>query len=173
MNQPASDIGFMAVVNPHRERVPLLAVKRGALVYREDRVTVARALRDDPLARLHHHHQVTEAQYHAGRRWQALYEDSQVGRMGSSGDLKEPVDGSRRIAEPLSDKQRKAARQILEIDAILGRVGASLTRDILGEGLSFDLAAVKHGRSDRMMREWIGKRFRECLTTLAKELGYG
>lgn len=148
--------------------------KRREIVYHEPKLAVVRSLRDDPLARLHHHHQITDAQYAAGRRWQALYEDSQVGKMRSSGDLKEPVDGSRAIAEPLTDRQRKAAKRIAEIDRALGQDGSALVRDVLAEGLDF--AAVCHRRAlldTEGNRKYCGRRFRECLDTMGKMLGTG
>ena len=43
------------------------------------RVTVVRALRDDPLGRLHARRQIGLAQYRAGRAWQAAYEAAAIG----------------------------------------------------------------------------------------------
>lgn len=168
------DIGTYAVPNPHRIRLPDLKVVRRELRYDADTVTLARKLRDDPLARLHDRGQITDAMFFAGRQWQKLYEDSQVGRIGSSGDLKEPVDGTPPTREPITDKQVKAEKLLRKLDAALGKVGSILVRDILGEGMTIVQMSKRHGidPTAREMDRW-GKRFRECLGTISEELGFG
>lgn len=176
MPQVADDpnIGTLTVLNPDRIRVPDLRVVRKELRYDADNIEAKRNLRDDPLARLHDRGQITNAMFFAGRHWQKLYEDSQVGRIGSSGDLKEPVDGTPPTRDPITDKQVKASHELARIDASLGKVGSILVRDILGDGLTIVQMCKRHG-IDPTAREadrW-GKRFRECLSTISEELGYG
>lgn len=176
MAHPAIDqnIGEITVPNPHRIKLPDLKVVRSTeLRYDEDRTTAVRNLRDDPLARLHHRQQITASMYAAGRAWQGLYEQSQVGRIGSSGDLKEPVDGTPPTREPITDRQVKAGKRIRELDIALGKVGAIYVRDILGDGLTIAQTSERHGIiANKRELERLGHRFRECLTTLAKELGF-
>ena len=167
------DIGTYAVPNPHRIRLPDLKVVRRELRYDADTVTLARKLRDDPLARLHDRGQITDAMFFAGRQWQKLYEDSQVGRIGSSGDLKEPVDGTPPTREPITDKQVKAGKLLRELEAALGKVGTVIVRDVLGNGMTLAQMSERHGIiASKRELERLGARFRECLNTLAKEFGF-
>lgn len=172
MSQVADDpnVGTLVVLNPDRIRVPDLRVVRKELRYDADNIEAKRNLRDDPLARLHDRGQITNAMFYAGRHWQKLYEDSQVGRIGSSGDLKEPVDGTPPTREPITDKQVKASKRLREIEIALGRVGSILVKDILGDGLTLAQYSERHGiiASKRELERW-GARFRECLDTLARE----
>lgn len=175
MAQPAVDqnIGEISVPNPHRIKLPDLKVVRTELRHDEDRITVTRNLRDDPLARLHSRGQIGEPEFRAGREWQELFEESQIGRIGSSGDLKEPVDGTRLPREPITDRQQRAAARIRLLDIALGKVGAIYVRDILGDGLTLAQMSERHGMiANKRELERLGYRFRECLKTLARELGF-
>lgn len=166
------NVGTIDVLNPDRIRVPDLKVVRREIQYHPDTTRVVRNLRDDPLARLHHRGQITEAMFHGGRAWQRLYEQSQVGRIGSSGDLKEPVDGTPPTREPITDRQVRAGKLIRKLDIALGKVGAIYVRDILGDGLTIAQMSQRHGIiANKREIERLGARFRECLATLAKEFG--
>lgn len=44
--------------------------------------------------------------------------------------------------------------------------------DVLGAGLSITQAACSRGLSSEADRKYTGKRFRECLSTLAVRFGY-
>lgn len=148
MAQPAVDqnIGEISVPNPHRIKLPDLKVVRTELRHDEDKITVTRNLRDDPLARLHDRGQITEPMFFAGRHWQLLYENSQIGRIGSSGDLKEPVDGSPPSREPITDRQVRASKEIARIEIALGSIFARLVRDVLGDGLDMAQVAMRRGQ---------------------------
>ena len=74
-------------------------------------VTLVRALRDDPLGRLHARRQIGLAQYRAGRAWQAAYEAAAIGHVGSIDPSNEPVDGSPKHNGPNLDRITKAARR--------------------------------------------------------------
>jgi hypothetical protein len=137
------------------------------------RIEVTRALRDDPLGRLHARRQIGEAQYHAGREWQALYEAAAVGGTIRSVDFtNEPVDGSKAPREPITDRTQKAMREIIRLDRSLGQDGCALIRDVLADRLSMDQVAYRRGECSRAALDYYGRRFRECLNTLARELGY-
>lgn len=136
-------------------------------------VVVKRALRDDPLGRLHARSQIGEAQYRAGRDWQALYEAASVGGSIRSVDTtQEPVDGTKRHPEPITERMQKAMREIIRLDRALGDEGKGIVRDVLAERLSMEAVSSRRGNCSRSALDYYGKRFRECLTTLARELGY-
>lgn len=136
------------------------------------RVTVVRALRDDPLGRLHARKQIGEAQYRAGREWQAAYEDCAIGHVGSIDPSNEPVDGSPKHAGPNLDRITRAARKLAKWDRALGQDGSAIVRDILAERRSIEQVAARRGECSRTALDYFGRRFRECLTALAREMGY-
>lgn len=136
-------------------------------------VKVQRALRDDPLGRLHARAQIGEAQYRAGRDWQALYEAAAVGGSIRSVDTtNEPVDGTKRFPDPITERMQKAMREIIRLDRSLGQEGCALIRDVLADRLGMEAVAFRRGEASASAISYFGKRFRECLTTLARELGY-
>ena len=51
-------------------------------------------LRDDPLGALWVRQQIDDAKYHAGRRWQRLYEASQIGDLRGMDLTRERVDAA-------------------------------------------------------------------------------
>jgi hypothetical protein len=137
-----------------------------------ERVTVVRALRDDPLGRLHARRQIDDAQFRAGREWQDTYESTCIGKIGSIDFMKEPVDGTPRRTEPITDRTQAAARKLARWDRILGLDGCAIIRDILITGMTMEQIARRRGDLARTAPEYFGRRFRECLTTLAMEMGY-
>jgi hypothetical protein len=170
-----ADLGTTAIRNPHGFALPDLTrdPRTGELGYREGRVTVMRALRDDPLARLHDRGQIGEAQYRAGRHWQALFEAAAVGRIAAIDPAKERVDGGNRLPELTTDRRQRAIRQLAALDAALGFAGKAIVRDVLGDGLTLAQVSLRHGlQPEKRTLEYFGRRLRECLDTLARELGY-
>lgn len=133
------------------------------------RVTVVRALRDDPLGRLHARKQIGEAQYRAGRKWQEAYEAAAIGHVGSINPANEPVDGSRQYRIPNIDRITAAARSLCQWDRVLGQEGAVIVRRVLADRTTMAGIVRVHGFGDE---EYYGKRFRECLNTLAIEMGF-
>jgi hypothetical protein len=135
------------------------------------RIVVSRSLRDDPVAALHAARQIDEAQYQAARYWQRAYEI--VGGAGARAidPTREPVDGGR-IAGPFSDVRLTAVETLARATKVLGREGDGLVHDVLGRGMTIAAAADKRGASSTRAQLYVGRRFRECLETLAKEFGY-
>lgn len=137
-----------------------------------EKIEVLRSIRDDPLEGMKARRQVDDAQYLAGREWQKFNEQACVGSIRAIDPTKEAVDGGQ-MPEPITDKQIKAFHQLYEADRELGAAGKTLVRDILGfDRLSIAAAAAKHGFSGEREINYIGRRFRECLETLAKLWGF-
>lgn len=136
------------------------------------KITTVQSLRDDPLARLHVRSQIDDAQYAAGRHWQNLYEAAEIGGVRAMDTTKEPVDGGGFLTEPITDRQRDAARELGRLSRSLGQDGDALVRSVLGHRWFIEQIAAARGIESRRGIEYLGRRFRECLETLARELGY-
>ena len=152
--------------------LPINSVVAPAVVqdHAGDYLTVLRSIRDDPLAGMLSRKQIDEAQFVAGRTWQAHHEHSEIGSISAIDPTKEAVDGGR-FPEPVSERQMKAIRALQRANQELGAFGASLIHDVLGRRMS--LKAVAEARSMTRQREveFIGFRFREALETLVDVFG--
>lgn len=136
------------------------------------RVLAMRQLRDDPLARLHIRQQIEDADYLAGRKWQALYERAELGRFNGM-DLTRPfVDGGRGPSDGITDERLRAAKELARLDRALGVEGCALVRDVLAHHRFMDEVARRRGLGTQRDNDYLSRRFRECLATLSIELGY-
>ncbi len=136
-----------------------------------EQITVLRSTRDDPLAGMAARNQIDAAQLAAGREWQRHHENSEVGSIRAIDPTKEAVDGGR-LPDPITQKQIGAFYQLHEAKMALGREGDGLVRDILGARMSIRLAAEARGCHGDLEIKYIGRRFRECLETLAVLWGF-
>ena len=136
-------------------------------------VIVQRALRDDPLGRLHARGQISTAQFRAGRRWQAAVETAE-GVSLRSPDLASPVVDTSRVTVVLANLDRidKARAELARWDAALGRVGATLIRLVLVNAHTMEQVAAANGEATSRAVDYYGRRLREILTTLAAQMGY-
>src|SRR6201996_4692177 len=75
-----------------------------------DKIVTLRSLRNDPLARLHSHRQIDEAQYQGGRAFQNDWEKAERGPRAVD-PSREFVDGGQ-LREPISEGQRKAGLRL-------------------------------------------------------------
>lgn len=96
-----------------------------------EKLVVLRQLRNDPLARLHSHHQIDDAQYHAGRAYQRDWEVAERGARAID-PTKEAVDGGQ-LPEPITDRQAKARKRLTEVHAVLGRRMTAVLQAVLIE----------------------------------------
>lgn len=127
-----------------------------------------RNIRNDPLARLHSHHQIDEAQFYAGRAFQRDWETAERGARAID-FTKEAVDGGR-IPEPLSDSQGKARMRLVEIERALGRTMHKVAHAVLVEGMSMEAMALRlFNRHGEMVAKYYGRLFRDALDVLAVE----
>jgi len=104
------------------------------------RLVVVRNLRGDQIGRMEARHQISHAQFEAGRHYQSLHEIA-FARALHSPDLAAPViDKNRYGVEPFSDQQRFAIHRLRVIDgSIILRYGVDaleLVRAVLLEGRS-------------------------------------
>lgn len=138
-----------------------------------DKIVVLRSTRNDPLADMKSKGQIDQCDYVAGRHWQAAYENSEIGNVRAIDPGKEAVDGGR-LPEVLTDRQRKAVVDLKNAAKELGREGNELIHAALGQSLSMKQIAInrRHGVYSEAEHKYVGKRFRECLRTLAVRFGY-
>lgn len=137
----------------------------------QPRVQVVRNLRGDPLAAMRAAQQIDEVQFNAGQHWQFAYLRCEIGAVKAIDPAKEAVDGGK-LADPLSNVQQKAIRDISRARDDLGAWGDALVRDILGRAMTLAKAADARGLTRNYDRKYLGLRFRECLDTLAVTFGY-
>jgi hypothetical protein len=134
------------------------------------KIRVLRQLRTDPLARLHSHKQIDEAQYRAGRAYQRDVETAE--RFVRSLDLtRERVDGGA-PSEPLTDAQVRARKRLGELELVLGRTMHRVTQAVLVDGLSMEIVATRlFNRNGEVSAKYYGRLFRDALDVLAGEYG--
>jgi hypothetical protein len=137
----------------------------------QNECVVTISLRDDPLGLMFYHYKTIDtAQYWAGRRFQQLYEATQIGNLRMT--LKEAVDGGGITVEMVTDYGVRCRKQLMEIATIVGRDIYNLLCDILGLGMYLLQAAAARGiRTDWGTRK-LGKDFREGLEKIASEFNY-
>ena len=134
------------------------------------KISALRQLRSDPLARLHSHHQIDEAQYRAGRAFQRDWETAERGTRALD-PTRERVDGGMR-AEPFSDRQLRAKKRLMALEQILGRTMHRVTRAVLVEGMSMETTAQHlFNRQGEAAAKYVGQLFRDGLDVLAGEYG--
>jgi hypothetical protein len=164
---------------PHdRRAIDITKGARIAVVDVEDpyekgvQITVVRNLRDDPLAAMHNRRWIDHCQYMAGRRWQRLWELSQGHTVQAIDPSKDAVDGGQIAQSTVTDTQIQASDELKEAMHALGMIGEKLVRDVLADCLSLQQCAVKRGQTSVRDSLAMGRRFRECLDTLAVVFGY-
>jgi hypothetical protein len=134
-------------------------------------MTVIRALRDDPVGRMHSRHQIDQAQYSAARAYQEL-----VDTATRSVDLSKTKVSGAKAADPLTPgRQRAMARLRIAEQRVANRFGLeglSVTRAVLSDRQSVEQTARSRGASSpREMSFWTGL-FRRCLDVLAAAFGF-
>lgn len=134
-----------------------------------EKLVVLRQLRCDPLARLHSHHQIDEAQYTAGRCYQRDWELAERGARAID-PTKEAVDGGL-LPEPITDGQQKARKRLIRVHAELGRGFKAIVGSVLIEGRSIEAFSIMQGRHGARWSNYYGKMFRDGLDVLAVEYG--
>lgn len=154
---PQGEVAAIDVDDPH-------AARSG------EKITVLRQLRSDPLARLHAHRQIDEAQYRAGRVFQR---DCEIAVRGvrALDPTRERVDGGA-LAEAVTDTQMRARNRLIAMERVLGRTMHRVTRAVLVDGMSMEtLAKALFDREGEVAVKYYGRLFRDALDVLAVEYG--
>lgn len=130
-------------------------------------IVVTRQLRGDPLARLHSHRQIDDAQYFAGRAYQRDWEMAERGVRAVDPTF-EAVDHSLAI-DPLTDRQISARARLASVRTALGHKMHGAVQAILIHGATIEALARDNGRGGESWFKYYGRFFREALDVLAVE----
>lgn len=136
-----------------------------------EKIAVARSIRDNPLAALYSRSQIDSAQFSAGLKWQKYYDCAEIGAVKAIDPTQEVVDGGA-AREMLTDRQVESFKALGAAQNRLGVEGAKLVRDILGLRMPISAAASGRGFYSEKEVKYVGRRFRECLETLAVLWGF-
>jgi len=135
-----------------------------------EKIVALRSIRNDPLARLHTHHQIDEAQYQGGRAFQNDWERAERGPRAVD-PTREYVDGGQ-TREPITEGQRKAVLRLNRAERELGADGSALVHDVLVHGLTMAQIGEKRGLRTQRWKDYFARRFCECLDRLALIYGF-
>ena len=135
-----------------------------------DKIVTLRSLRNDPLGRMHSHHQIDEAQYQGGRAFQDDWEKAERGPQAVD-PAREYVDGGQ-FREPITEGQRKAVLRLNRVERELGADGSALVHEILILGMTMEQITQRRGLRGQRWLDYLARRFRECLDRLALIYGF-
>jgi hypothetical protein len=135
-----------------------------------EKIVTLRSIRNDPLARLHSHRQIDEAQYQGGRAFQNDWEKAERGPRAVD-TTREYVDGGR-TPEPITEGQRKAVLRLNRIERELGADGSALVHEVLILGMTMEQVGQRRGLRTQRWRDYFARRFQECLDRLAMIYGF-
>jgi hypothetical protein len=135
-----------------------------------EKIVAMRAIRNDPLGRLHAHHQIDEAQYRGGRAYQNDWERAERGPQAVD-PTREYVDGAG-TREPVTESQRQAVLRLNRVERELGTDGAALVHDVLVLGLTMAEIGLRRAVRTQRWNDYFARRFRECLDRLALIYGF-
>jgi hypothetical protein len=135
-----------------------------------DKIVTLRSIRNDPLARLHTHRQIDEAQYQGGRAFQDDWEKAERGPQAVD-PSREYVDGGQ-FREPITEGQRKAVLRLNRAERELGADGSVLVHEVLILGMTMDQISQRRGLRGQRWLDYFARRFRECLDRLALIYGF-
>ena len=135
-----------------------------------EKIVALRSIRNDPLARLHSHRQIDEAQYQGGRAFQNDWERAERGPRAVD-PTREYVDGGH-MREPITESQRKAVLRLDRAERELGADGSALVHDVLVHGLTMAQIGEKRGLRTQRWKDYFARRFCECLDRLALLYGF-
>ena len=135
-----------------------------------DKIVTLRSIRNDPLARMHAHRHIDEAQYQGGRAFQDDWEKAERGPQAVD-PSREYVDCAQ-TREPITEGQRKAVLRLNRAERELGADGAALVHEVLILGMTMEQIAQRRVLRGQRWIDYFAKRFRECLDRLALMYGF-
>lgn len=155
---------------PRNAQVAAIEVDDPLALEPGDKIVTLRSIRNDPLARLHTHRQIDEAQYQAGRAFQGDWEKAERGPSAVD-TTRDYVDGGR-MREPITEAQRKAILRLNRCERELGADGSALIHDVLIQGMTMDQVGERRGLRGQRWNDYFSRRLRESLDRLAITYGF-
>ena len=135
-----------------------------------EKIVAPRSIRNDPLGRLHSHRQIDEVQYRAGRAFQDDWERAERGPQAVDPG-REYVDGAQ-AREPITEDQRTAVLRLNRAERDLGADGSALVHDVLVRGMTMEQVGERRCLHTQRWKDYLSRRFRECLDRLALVYGF-
>lgn len=135
-----------------------------------EKIVALRSIRNDPLGKLHSHHQIDEAQYQGGRAFQHDWERAERGPQAMD-FTREYVDGAQQ-REPITEGQRQAVLRLNRIERELGADGSAIVHDVLVTGMTMEQIGKRRGLESQRWKDYFSRRFQECLDRLALIYGF-
>ena len=135
-----------------------------------EKIVALRSTRGDPLAKLHTHHQIDEAQFRGGRAFQSDWEKAERGPQAID-PTRERVDGGQ-TREPITEGQRRAVVRLNRIEHELGADGTVLVHEVLILGMTMQQVSERRGLSTQRWKDYFARRLRESLDRLALTYGF-
>jgi hypothetical protein len=133
------------------------------------KITVVRSIRSDPLGALKAQGAIDEVQYIAGLMWSWSYARVVAGPLKAIDLTADRVSGS--THEATYQTINRAVERLRAAETALGVDGHRLVLQVIGNGLTLGACADIRGLTTKSGREYIGRRFRECLDCLAVVFG--
>jgi uncharacterized protein DUF6456 len=155
---------------PRHAEVATVEVDNPLALEPGEKIVAVRSIRNDPLGRLHSHHQIDEAQYQGGRAFQHDWERAERGPRAVD-PTREYVDGGQ-MREPITEGQRKAVLRLNRAVRELGADGSALVHDVLVHGLTMEQVGQRRGLHSKRWNDYFSRRFQECLDRLALIYGF-
>ncbi|MBV8918360.1 DUF6456 domain-containing protein [Bradyrhizobium sp.] len=155
---------------PRNAEVVAVEVDDPLAVEPGEKIVALRSIRNDPLGRLHSHHQLDEAQFRAGRAFQSDWERAERGPQAVDPG-RDYVDGVQ-AREPVTDSQRKAVLRLNRAERELGADGSALVHDVLVRGMTMEQVGQRRGVASQRWKDYFSRRFCECLDRLALVYGF-
>ncbi len=117
---------------------------------------------------------ISNPAYLAGRFVQALFERSRGARGGSAGPWRETgaMDSwshEDKLIRALNDAAT-LERYLGAMRGLLGAMDTAIVSDMLGDGYSYEQAALRRGRVGARARGYVASRFRDALELVAKHI---
>jgi hypothetical protein len=135
-----------------------------------EKIVTLRSIRNDPLGRLHSHHQIDEAQYQGGRAFQDDWEKAERGPRALD-PTRDFVDAAP-SREPITERQRMAVLRLNRVERELGADGSMLVREVLILGMTMEQIGERRALRGQRWIDYFAKRLRECLDRLALIYGF-
>jgi hypothetical protein len=111
---------------------------------------------------------IDAAQMTAGRRFQQLWQDAEIGGPAVIDPSKTRVDGGFPV-DPLTDAVMLARRELNALAGALGKIDFPLLTRVVGQGLGIEAEAARWG--GRHPERYVARRVRDALATLALHWG--
>jgi len=155
---------------PRKAEVAAVEVDNPLALEPGEKIVALRSIRNDPLARLHSHRQIDEAQYQGGRAFQNDWERAERGPRAVD-PTREYVDGGQ-AREPITERQRRAVLRLNRVERELGADGIVLVHEVLVLGLTMEQVGLRRGLRGQRWKDYFARRFQECLDRLAQTYGF-